>query len=143
MGGIIKDLRSQLFIGNGMPDHVHLLVRYSPDLAHSELTREVKARSFRWIHEAFPSRRDFAWQRGYGGFTVSRSNADEVEAYIRDQEEHHRAMTFQEEFLALLRRHGVDLLRIWQPSPAHSHGPQTHTVFRSSREDWGWLWVCC
>lgn len=77
VGGIVKNLRAQLLIGNGMPDHVHLLVRYPADLAHSDLAREVKARSSRWIHETFPSLGTFAWQRGYGGFTVSRSSVEE------------------------------------------------------------------
>lgn len=108
MGGIAKDLGCQLIAGNGMPDHAHLLVRYPPDLANSVLAREVKARSSRWIHKAFSNLADFGWQRGYGGFTVSRSAVEEVESYIRSQPEHHRTMTFQEEFLLLLRKHGVE-----------------------------------
>ncbi len=107
-GGIAKDLRSQLLAGNGMEDHVHLLVRFPPDLAPSVLAREVKARSSRWVHESFGGLRGFAWQRGYGGFTVNRGMVPEVEDYIRNQEAHHRSMSFQEEFLALLRKHGVE-----------------------------------
>ncbi len=108
MGGIAKVLGGQLIAGNGMPDHAHLLVRYPPDLANSVLAREVKARSSRWVHETFPNLAGFGWQRGYGGFTVSRSAVEEVEAYIRKQPEHHKTMTFQEEFLLLLRKHGVE-----------------------------------
>ena len=107
-GGIAKDLCSQLLAGNGMEEHVHLLVRFPPDLAPAELAREVKARSSRWVHESFEGLRDFAWQRGYGGFTVNRALVPEVESYIRNQEEHHRTLSFQEEFLALLRSHGVE-----------------------------------
>ena len=87
-GGIVRSLDSQLIIGNGMREHVHLLVRFSPQLAPAVMAREVKARSSRWIHETIPGMRRFAWQRGYGGFTVSRSKLDEVERYIRDQAEH-------------------------------------------------------
>jgi putative transposase len=108
IGGIVRDLDGQLIAGNGMEDHTHLLVRYPPDLAHAVLLREVKARSSRWIHETFPPRHAFGWQRGYGGFTVSRSNVEEVEAYIRNQREHHRTMSFEDEFLKLLQKHGVE-----------------------------------
>lgn len=108
IGGIVRDLGGQLIAGNGMEDHAHLLVRYPPDLAHAVLLREVKARSSRWIHETFPTRHAFGWQRGYGGFTVSRSNVEEVEAYIRNQREHHRTVGFEDEFLKLLQKHGVE-----------------------------------
>jgi putative transposase len=69
--------------------------------------RVVKANSSRWIHEAWPRRRSFGWQTGYGAFTVSASNEDAVFNYIRKQEEHHRRISFQEEFVALLRKHRV------------------------------------
>lgn len=108
IGGICRDLGAQLIAGNGMEDHAHLLVRYPPDLAHAVLLREVKARSSRWIHETFAEQQSFAWQRGYGGFTVSKSNVPEVEQYIREQAAHHRFMSFEDEFLALLRKHEVE-----------------------------------
>src|SRR5690606_14606787 len=87
----------------GSEDHVHLLVSLHPSAAPAEMVRAVKANSSRWMREAV--RRPFAWQAGYGGFSVSASNADAVRRYIRSQAEHHRTMTFQEEFLALLDRH--------------------------------------
>ncbi len=105
-GGIARDLNSQLLAGNGMADHVHLLVRFAADVAPAVLVRELKSRSSKWIHEAFD--KNFAWQRGYGGFTVSRSNMDEVEACIRNQVEHHRTMTIKEEFVRFLERHGIE-----------------------------------
>lgn len=108
LGGIVRSLNAQLIAGNGMPDHSHLLVRFPPDLAPSVLLREVKSRSSRWIHETFPDLADFRWQRAYGGFTVSRSGVEEVEAYIRSQAERHRTMTFEEEFLATLRKQGIE-----------------------------------
>ncbi len=107
-GGIARDLSAQLIAGNGMPDHSHLLVRFPADMAPATLAREVKSRSSRWIHETFPGMGSFAWQRGYGGFTVSKSNVPEVEAYIRRQAEHHASMDFKREFLALLDKNEVE-----------------------------------
>lgn len=106
-GGIVRDLNSQLIAGNGMTEHAHLLVRFAPDLAPAALAREIKSRSSRWIHETFPDLASFAWQRGYGGFTVSRSVVPEVEEYIRAQQKHHQDMTFEREFETMLIRHGV------------------------------------
>jgi putative transposase len=107
-GGIAQSLRAQLLAGNGMSDHVHLLVRCPADLALAVLAREVKARSSRWIHETFPDHHEFAWQRGYGGFTVSHSAIPGVEQYIRDQQRHHAARSFMEEFEEFLRKHEVE-----------------------------------
>ena len=88
-GGIVRDLNSQLLAGNGLADHVHLLIRFAADVAPAVLAREIKSRSSGWIHETFPAMRDFGWQRGYGGFTVSRSAVAEVERYIRNQQAMH------------------------------------------------------
>lgn len=106
-GGIVRDLRCDLVAVNGMPDHVHLLIRYRPDLSHSDLLQQIKARSSKWIHESFPALSRFAWQEGYGGFTVSRSAVPAVEAYIAGQKEHHQRQDFKTEFLELLTRHGI------------------------------------
>ena len=108
IGGIVRDLRGALLAINGMPDHVHLLVHYRPDVSHSDLLRHIKSRSSKWIHETFPEMRDFAWQEGYGGFTVSKSSVPAVQAYIARQKEHHQTQDFKSEFLELLRLHGVD-----------------------------------
>ncbi|MCB9855133.1 MAG: IS200/IS605 family transposase [Phycisphaerales bacterium] len=107
LGGVLRDLRCGLLAINGMPDHVHLLIRYRADLSHSQMLQQIKARSSKWIHETFPLMSAFAWQEGYGGFTVSRSALPDVEAYIRRQKEHHKRQDFRTEFLELLRRHGV------------------------------------
>lgn len=108
MGGIVRDLRCTLLAINGMPDHVHLLVRYRADLSHSDLLQQLKGRSSKWVNETFPTFGHFAWQEGYGGFTVSKSSVPEVEAYIARQKEHHRRLDFKTEFLELLRRHGIE-----------------------------------
>ena len=72
-----------------------------------ELIAKVKGSSSKWIHETFPEHARFQWQRGYGAFSVSESNVDAVKVYIKNQEEHHKRMTFQEEFVALLRKHNM------------------------------------
>ncbi len=108
IGGIVRDLRCTLLAVNGMPDHVHLLVRYRPNLSHSELLQQIKGRSSKWINETFPQLGRFSWQEGYGGFTVSKSVVPEVEAYIARQKEHHQRQDFRSELLELLRRHGIE-----------------------------------
>ena len=108
IGGIVRDLRCRLLAINGMPDHLHLLIRYRADLSHSEMLQQIKGRSSKWIHETFPELKHFAWQEGYGGFTVSKSVVPDVEAYIGRQKEHHRKQDYRAEFLELLRRHGVE-----------------------------------
>lgn len=108
MGGILRDLRSTLLSINGMPDHVHLLIRYRADLSHSEMLQQIKGRSSKWINETFPQFGHFSWQVGYGGFTVSKSAVPEVEGYIARQKGHHERMDFRTEFLELLRRHGIE-----------------------------------
>jgi hypothetical protein len=70
--------------------------------------RHLKANASRWVHETYPDRQAFAWQRGYAAFGVSRSNVDDVRRYIADQEEHHKTVSFQDEYRAFLRKHGVE-----------------------------------
>ncbi len=91
---------------NGMADHVHVLVRFPSDLAVADLLRHLKSRSSKWAHETFPALREFAWQEGYGGFTVSKPSVSEVEQYIRSQKAHHAGMSFESEYVAMLRKTG-------------------------------------
>lgn len=90
MGGVIRDERGSLLVIGGMPDHVHLLVRWNTEHSIAHLARNVKARSTKWIHDTFSDHRAFAWQTGYGVFSVSKSQEATVRAYIDRQEEHHR-----------------------------------------------------
>jgi REP element-mobilizing transposase RayT len=106
-GGIVRQEQGQLLAAGGMPDHVHLLVNLSKETAVSEALRLLKTNSSKWIHETFPDLKEFAWQAGYGAFTVSYSHLEHVKGYIATQAEHHRTRTFQEEFVAFLRRHGI------------------------------------
>jgi REP element-mobilizing transposase RayT len=108
MGGILRDLRCTLLAINGIADHVHMLIRYRADLSHSDMLQQIKGRSSKWINETFPWPGRFAWQEGYGGFTVSRSVIPSVESYIARQKEHHQRQDFKSEFLELLRLHDVE-----------------------------------
>jgi putative transposase len=116
LGGIVRDAQGRLIAAGGTADHVHLLVSAHPQTALSDLLRQAKAGSSRWIHQTFRGRGDFAWQDGYGAFTVSHSNLEDVGQYIAQQEKHHRRMTFQEEFIAFLDRHEIryDDRYIWR-----------------------------
>jgi len=106
-GGVRAEGGAALLI-NGVADHVHLLARLRQDRALSDVLRSLKADSSGWIHKTFPEQRTFAWQGGYGVFSVSQSQAEAVRRYIANQEAHHRKISFQEEFIALLKAHGVE-----------------------------------
>jgi len=108
MGGIIRNMRGKMLAANGSADHVHLAALLRPTAAIADVVRDVKANTSGWIHQTLPNLRAFRWQDGYAAFTVSRSVVPEVVAYIRKQEAHHRKMTFQEELIGLLERHGVE-----------------------------------
>jgi putative transposase len=87
---------------------VLLFLRLPATLSLSDAMEKLKANSSKWIHQRWPRHRRFAWQTGYAAFSVSRSNAPSVRNYIGRQEEHHRRMTYEQEVLALLKRHGVE-----------------------------------
>ena len=108
VGGILRAQGSALLAAGGMPDHVHLLAGLSKELAVAEAVRLIKANSSKWVHETLADRFGFAWQAGYGAFTVSYSNLGKVKQYIAGQVEHHRTRTFQEEFVAFLKRHHIE-----------------------------------
>lgn len=92
----------------GVEDHVHLLVRIPAKMAVSVAVQRLKGASSKWIHEVMPTMKGFAWQDGYGAFTVSKSQIEGVDTYIRKQRERHRTRSFKEEFLGFLKRYGVD-----------------------------------
>lgn len=106
MAALIKEKKGTPIIINGVEDHGHLLFGSQPDIAISDMMRFVKANSSRWISQRFD--KAFAWQKGFGAFTVSRSNVVAVAKYIRDQEAHHAKKSFQEEYILLLEKNGVD-----------------------------------
>ena len=105
LGGIIREMRGTALIVNGTADHVHVLVCIRPAHSAAEIPRVIKANSSGWVREKWSS--DFAWQTGYGVFSVSESNVGAVTKYIASQEEHHRKHSFQEELLAFLKKNNV------------------------------------
>ena len=108
MGGIVRKCKGRALIVNGPADHVHLLLSIPATTSVADILRVLKTNSSRWVHEQFPEQRHFAWQAGYGAFTVSGSRLNDVRNYIASQEAHHRKVSFQEEFLAFLKKHGMD-----------------------------------
>ena len=106
INGIVNEGGGKVLSLNSMPDHLHLLCESPPTLSMSDAMRIVKTNSTRWVHEEL--RKPFGWQTGYAAFSVSRSNVTAVANYIEAQEAHHRKRTFEEEFVELLIKHGVD-----------------------------------
>jgi REP element-mobilizing transposase RayT len=94
-------------IVNGTADHIHILAKLRQDKALSKLVGELKANSSGWISRTFRDAAGFAWQEGYGAFTVSESQLLKVQRYIERQEEHHRTVSFVEELKVILRAHGL------------------------------------
>ncbi|HUQ50164.1 MAG TPA: IS200/IS605 family transposase [Terriglobales bacterium] len=102
--GIAKNVGITIIAIGGMPNHIHLLVTLPGDISVAKAVNVLKSNSSKWMNE---HKRDFAWQRGYGAFSVSASNVESVKAYILNQTEHHKTRDFQQEFLALLKKHHV------------------------------------
>jgi REP element-mobilizing transposase RayT len=105
--GIYKDWDSPALMIGGADDHVHALFVLSRNHALMKIVEEVKKGSSKWAKIAGPTNSEFYWQAGYGAFSVSQSNLEEVKRYIENQEEHHRKMTFQDELRALYLRHEI------------------------------------
>jgi REP element-mobilizing transposase RayT len=116
MGGLIRQLGGKAYNITGAEDHVHLLAQFPSQVALATAIGKVKGCSSKWIHDTFDHRASFAWQRGYGAFSVSSSMASIVAGYIERQKIHHRKVLFQDEFINLLRKHGVpyDESFIWK-----------------------------
>jgi putative transposase len=106
LGGIIKTLKGVPLEINGIEDHVHLLIGLRPTHCLSDVMRDLKAGSSDWASNTVG--KNFAWQPGYCGFTVSPQQLENVRKYIINQEEHHRKQTFQEEYLEMLKRSGIE-----------------------------------
>ena len=109
LGGTFNGLDSPALAVGGVADHVHALIGLGKTRSISEVVREVKKASSSWAKEQSRDLRAFAWQSGYGAFGISPSHDPAVRQYIADQEEHHRTVSFQDEFRTLCRKYGVDL----------------------------------
>ncbi|MDG0994205.1 MAG: IS200/IS605 family transposase [Akkermansiaceae bacterium] len=103
LGGTIKGLNANTHAVGGISDHVHLLIGLKPTHTLSDVMRELKACSSKWIKEQLHMTA-FAWQEGYGAFTVSPPDLEKVRQYVLNQETRHRKVTFKDEYLAMLKR---------------------------------------
>jgi len=108
IGGIARENKMKALVVGGIQDHIHALVSIPSTITISKAVQQIKGASSKWIHETFPAEKDFAWQDGYGAFSVSSSMTGDVIRYIKGQEDHHRKKTFQEEYLELLEKCGVE-----------------------------------
>ena len=105
LGGLTRELKGRAYGINGS-DHVHMLISLPPNVSTSDGLRFIKANSSGWVREKWKT--SFAWQLGYGAFTVSKSSVPDVLTYIANQEAHHNRVPFKQEFEELLRKHEID-----------------------------------
>jgi REP element-mobilizing transposase RayT len=105
--GYSEEINCQVIQINGVQDHIHILSRMSKTISVSEMVQEIKANSSRWIKTKNKSYADFAWQKGYGAFSVSSSSVNAVIEYIKRQKIHHEHVSFKEEFLTMLNKANI------------------------------------
>lgn len=103
IGGTIRKHQSIPIAIGGTSDHVHLLVELKQYDQHATLIKNIKTSASHWIHKNFPEHKTFSWQEGYASFTVSYSALNPVRDYIQHQKEHHEKMSFEEEYLKILK----------------------------------------
>jgi putative transposase len=108
IAGIVRNDGGILLRIGGMPDHLHLIAKFKPDRSVAEMVRLIKANSSKWVNECHGEPGRFAWQSGYGAFSVSLSQFDALQAYVANQHEHHRTRTFQDEYRDFLNKHGIE-----------------------------------
>ncbi|MFC1541835.1 IS200/IS605 family transposase [Candidatus Latescibacterota bacterium] len=108
IGGIARENNMKALAIGGIDDHVHLLISLPAILSISKAIQLIKGGSSKWVHDTFTDHKNFKWQEGYGAFSVSISNIDDTVAYINSQREHHKVKTFQGEYIAFLKKHGIE-----------------------------------
>lgn len=108
MGGIARENKMKALAIGGIEDHVHLFLSLPSTLTIAKAIQLIKGGSSTWVHDTFPDHKDFQWQEGYGAFSVSISHIDDTISYINNQKEHHSKQTFQDEYLAILKRHDIE-----------------------------------
>ena len=106
--GIVTNREQKLLSIFAMPDHVHILVGMKPSISISDLVRDIKAGSSKFINDSKWINGKFNWQEGFGAFSYSKSNLDNVVKYILNQEEHHKKRTFKEEYLNFLKKFEIE-----------------------------------
>jgi len=107
MGGLIKQTFSDPIKIGGTHNHIHVLANMSKNISLAKFLEEIKKNSSRWIKTKDVHYRNFAWQGGYAGYSVSQSKVEVVTKYIENQREHHKKLTFQEEYLKFLKEYGI------------------------------------
>ena len=105
---IIQNKGQKVIAINSMPDHIHILIGKKPNIASSDLVRDVKANSSKFINQKNWMMGKFNWQEGFGAFSYSHSQLDTVASYIKNQEKHHSRKTFKDEYLEMLRKFNVE-----------------------------------
>ncbi len=108
LGGIARENEMKALAVGGMEDHVHALVSLPSTLSIAKAVQLLKGGSSKWVHDTFAAMKEFAWQEGYGAFSIAISGVDDTIAYINRQEAHHHTLTFEEEFVGFLKRHGIE-----------------------------------
>jgi len=108
IGGIVRGEGGKLLEIGGIPNHVHLVTRFKSEPSVATMVKIIKSKSSKWLNEQRKRPGRFEWQRGYAAFTVSASQLEKLKAYVRNQQQHHRRKTFQEELRELLDKHGVE-----------------------------------
>ena len=108
MGGIARENNMKALAIGGTADHIHILVSLPAIMPIAKAIQLIKGGSSKWLHKAFPAQHDFAWQEGYGAFSLSISHVRNTVAYIQRQEEHHRGKSFKDEFRGFLKKHGIE-----------------------------------
>jgi len=105
-----KDFHCPVRAINGMSDHLHILFLLNPNFAVKDILKNVKGESSHWVNQDNLTRAKFAWQTGYGAFSVSESNIEKVQQYIQNQKEHHKMKIFTEEYEEFMKNHGLSFL---------------------------------
>jgi REP element-mobilizing transposase RayT len=108
IAGIIKGKNQKPIIVNGMPDHIHVLIGLKPSMVISDLVRDIKNNSTNFINDSKFTKGKFSWQEGYGAFSYSHSQIDNVYNYILNQEKHHERKSFREEYFEILKKYEID-----------------------------------
>ncbi len=108
LGGIARENNLKALAIGGVEDHVHMLLSMPSTISVAKAMQSIKGGSSKWVHDEFPERLAFAWQEGYGAFSIGISQIDDTKRYIANQHEHHKTKTFQEEYLAFLEIHGIE-----------------------------------
>ena len=108
LGGIARNNKMKVMKVGGVEDHVHILLSLPATLEIATAVQLLKGNSSKWIHETFPDQQSFEWQKGYGAFSIGVSGIEDTIAYLENQREHHKRVTFQDELASILRKHAIE-----------------------------------